>query len=102
VRPGAEFLHVVAHGGHAAGVVVRGSAQKRHGIINASKRQQIAKLLQAGNYLHRFAALLGHVLAEELRNLAPGGEEVAIVDQRVIHSRFGQRGRQLRFPHALG
>ena len=102
VRPGAEFFHVVAHGGHSARMIARGPAKERDGILDAAEREQVAEFLQAGNHLHRVAAFVGDVIAEQFRNLAPRRKKMAVVDQRVFHSRFGQRRGQLRLPHAFG
>ena len=88
--------------GHSARMIVRGPAKERDGILDAAKGEQVAQLLQTGNHFHRAAAFVGNVVAEQFRNLAPRRKKVAVVDQRVFHSRFGQRRGQLRLPHAFG
>src|ERR1700733_13671519 len=82
-------------------MIGRGPAKERDGILDGAEREQVAELLEAGNHLHRFAAFIGDVVAEQLRNFAPRRKKVTIVDQRVFHTGFGERRRQLRFPHAL-
>ena len=83
-------------------MLLRASPEKRDRIVHTAKGKQITKFLQTGNYFHLAPAIFGDVIAEQFRNLAPGGEKMAVIDKRVVHSRFGESNGQLRLPDAFG
>jgi len=100
--PDAEFLHVVAERGDAAGTKFGRAAEEIDIVVDGAERYEIAQFLEAGKNPDGFATVFGDVGAEEFLGLETGGEEWKIVDEGVTDVSFREGGRQLRFPDAFG
>ena len=100
--PNAEFFHVVAHGGHAAGVNAGGIAQIGEDVFDFAERNEVAQGLLAGVEPHTFAPVFGDVSAKQFFGLEPGGEKVHVVHERVGDFSLGKNAGKLRLPDPLG
>ena len=100
--PAAEFLAIISHGGHTAGMTPGALTKESNCLFTRAERQQIAQGLQAGKNPHGSPAIFGHVVAMQLIEFKTGGEKMHVVHQRVSNARRSQRMRQLRLPDAFG
>src|SRR5579859_225476 len=101
-RPDAEFLHVVAHGCHAARMLSGGVAKKFDGLVRAAKGNEITKGLETRNQTDGLGLILGNESSEELAGVESGVEEVVVVDEGIFHTCGSENRGQLRLPNALG
>jgi hypothetical protein len=100
--PDAELFHIIAHGGHAAGVEAGGIAQISDDVFDFAERNEIAKSFLPSVEPHGFATVFGNIGAKEFFRLEARGEEMDVIDERVSDVRGGESGGKLRFPDALG
>ncbi len=100
--PDAELFHVIAHGGHAAGVDAGGIAQISDDVSDFAERNEIAQSFLPGVKPHGSAAVFGNVGAKEFFRFEARGEEMDVIDERVSDVGGGESGGKLRFPDALG
>src|SRR5580658_1300543 len=100
--PDAEFFHVVAHGGHAAGMYGRGIAQIGDDFLDLAERDEIAERFLAGEEPDALAAVFGDVGTKEFLGFEASGKKMDVVDEGVADVCRGKRGGKLRLPNALG
>src|SRR5579863_400257 len=100
--PDAEFLHIVAHGGHLAGVGAGSVAKIGDDLLDGAEGNEIAEKLLAGENANGLAMVFGDVVGEQFFGLEAGGEKMDVVENGVADVGFGEDRGELRFPHALG
>src|ERR1700737_2402728 len=100
--PDTEFLHVVAHGSHLVGVRAGGFLEISDDLVDGAERNEVAKNLLSRNEANSLAVIFRDVVGKQLVGLEACGEKVDIVENRGAYVGFGETGRQLRLPDALG
>src|SRR5215470_4072452 len=100
--PDAKLFHVVAHGGHSAGMNAGGIPQIRNDVLDFAKWNEIAQRLLPGVEPHAFAAVFGDVRPEEFFGFESSRKEVHVVDQCVGDAGGSKCGWKLWFPDAFG
>src|SRR5215471_20510991 len=99
--PDAKLFHVVAHGGHSAGMNAGGIPQIRNNVLDFAKWNEIAQRLLPGVEPHTFAAVFGDVRPEEFFGFESSRKEVHVVDQCVGGAGGSKCGGELWLPNAL-
>src|SRR5215471_7270030 len=99
--PDAKLFHVVAHGGHSAGMNAGGIPQIRNNVLDFAKWNEIAQRLLPGVQPHAFAAVFGDVRPEEFFGFESSRKEVHVVNKRVGDAGGSKCGWKLRLPNAL-
>src|SRR6266481_4048786 len=100
--PDTELFHVIAHGGHAAGVDAGSIAQISDDVFDFAERNEIAQSLLPGVEPHGLATVFGDVGAKEFFRFETRGKEMDVIDKRVSDVCGCEGGGKLRLPDALG
>src|SRR5215468_4591763 len=100
--PASEFLHVVAHRCHAAGMRRRCILQIRNGVFYFSERQQIPERLLPREESHTLSLVFRNVRTKKFLWFKSRRKKMVIVHKRIAHLRSSQRRRQLWLPNSLG
>src|SRR5258705_2424848 len=101
-RPHAEFLHIIAKYRNAIWMRIGGFAQVLDDIVNPAERNQVTKRSLSREQPHRFATVFGLIRTKQFMRFKSRANKMKIIDQRVIHLRRGQDGRELRVPYSVG
>src|SRR6266849_993984 len=81
--PDAEFLHVVAHGGHLIRMSAGGLAEISNDLLDGAEGNEITQSFLAGEDANGLAVIFGDVVGEQLVRLEAGGEEVDVVENGI-------------------
>ena len=66
------------------------------------KRYEVPQAFRDRKHGQRAAPIFGQIWTVECLGLGPCGQKMRVVDERVFDPGFGQRAREIRFPHAFG
>src|ERR1700738_2150567 len=100
--PDPEFLHVVTHGSHLAGVSAGGFLEICYDLLDAAERNEVAKNFLTGNQANGLPVIFGDVVGKQFVGLEASREEVNVVENGVTDVGFRENGSELRLPNALG
>ena len=88
--PDTELFHVIAHGGHAAGVFAGGIAEIGNDVFDFAEGNEITKGFLPGIKPDGLATVFRNVGAEKFFRLEAGGEEMHIVDKGIGYIGVGE------------
>ena len=101
-RPGTELLAVVAHRPDPRAVLGGVLAQVVDDLLDVAERDPVAQALLGPEDAQELALVLRRVRAPQVLLRDRRRAEVGVVEDRPVVAGGDQRGRQVRFPDALG